>query len=299
MLPGIDLHIPTIPPTSFSSTPAEFHLFPKRVHDVQRPYDSTPTLDPPSFGRSAPKSHDLTYLSNLRSHAFEELHRTVTETGEGLIQRMRDYELLRSKSDIHMVSRRGREQSSHGMLSQKTLSQRLQLIDADNEEVQILLPQISSPGNFRRKKRAVSLGPGDCSSKPFTESEWLASPALHPGSTYHSDDEHMSSVGSPSLACSTTTSRHRRPTASTPALSHTLSNSTNSSLVSLNLPPPIPCDSNRSPRPGPVSTRSEKAIAALTLAMANGAGGVVDYQALLAIQATPSLDNSQVGEMWH
>lgn len=46
------------------------------------------------------------------------------------------------------------------------------------------------------------------------------------------------------------------------------------------------------------SSYSEKAIAALSLAMANGAVGLNDYQALLAIQETPAMDACQVGEMF-
>jgi hypothetical protein len=286
---------------SFASTPAEFQLFPKRVHDVQRPGSSTPTLDSFSFEISASQSYDLAALSSLRSNAFGELHRTVAESGEGLVQRMRDYELSRSKSDVYLkvarYPRRGRKQSSHGVLSQKILSQRRQLINGedDDDDVQILLPQMSFQGSSRLKKRAVSLGPGDSLSS-FTRSERSSSPAPYPSSICCSDDEsHISSVRSPSLGHS---SPHQLPTSCTPALSHTPSNSTNSSLVSLVLPPPIPYNPHQ-PFPGLTSTRSEKAIAALTLAMANGAGDLTDYQALLAIQTTPALDNSQVGEMWH
>jgi len=32
--------------------------------------------------------------------------------------------------------------------------------------------------------------------------------------------------------------------------------------------------------------------------MANGAGAVTDYEALLAIQTSPEVDDCQVGEMW-
>lgn len=293
-----------MPPTSFASTPAEFRLFPKRVHDTQRPYDSTPTLDSFSFGLSASMNYDLATLSSLRSNAFGELHRTVAESGEGLIQRMRDYELSRSKSDIHSkVAKhpiRGRKQSFRNVVSPETLSQSRQLIrdDDDDEEVQILLPQMSFPRSSRHKKRAVSLGPSDDILSLSTGSERCSSTAPYPRLTYHSDDElHLSGVRSPSFACSLS-SPHQLPTSSTPALSHTPSNSTNSSLVSLVLSPSIPHSQRQSPQPGITSTRTEKAIAALTLAMANGAGDLTDYQALLAIQTSPAVDSSQVGEMW-
>ena len=287
---------------SFASTPAEFHLFSTRVHDVQRPRE-TPTLNSFSFGLSASESRDLETLSSLRSNAFGELHRTVAESGEGFIQRMRDYELSRSNSDVHLkvakYSKGGCKHSSHGVLSQKTLSHQYQLDNGEDEddEVQILLPQMSFQASSRHKKRVVSLGPGDFPS-PFTRGERCPSPAPCSSSICHSDDEsHFSSVRSPTLGHSLFSSPHELPTSSTPALSHTPSNSTNSSLVSLVLPPLTPHTSDQ-PSLG-LSTRSEKAIAALTLAMANGAGDLNDYQALLAIQTTPAIDNSQVGEMWH
>ena len=46
---------------------------------------------------------------------------------------------------------------------------------------------------------------------------------------------------------------------------------------------------------------SEKAIAALTLVMSNGAGGINDYAAVRSLEASrlASLDESLVGEMWH
>lgn len=50
------------------------------------------------------------------------------------------------------------------------------------------------------------------------------------------------------------------------------------------------------------ASRSEKAIAALTLAMANGAGSLNDYADLQHTQETQAPDpalESSIGEMWH
>ena len=45
---------------------------------------------------------------------------------------------------------------------------------------------------------------------------------------------------------------------------------------------------------------SEKAVAALTLVMASGAGGLNDYEAVRALDGEQSsLDESSIGEMWH
>jgi len=75
-----------------------------------------------------------------------------------------------------------------------------------------------------------------------------------------------------------------------PELSHTVASSSTSSLLSLF--PPVML---------PPSTREEKAIAALTLALANGAAGINDYSAVReALGATAALTEgaSEVGEMW-
>ena len=108
-----------------------------------------------------------------------------------------------------------------------------------------------------------------------------------------------------------------------PALSYTRTNSTNSSLVSLPLvlPAPAPHPSAHpystshphsyshpyAPTPahtqsqGAPASPSEKALAALTLVMANGAGGLNDYAAVRAASAAAeggALDAAHVGEMW-
>lgn len=52
----------------------------------------------------------------------------------------------------------------------------------------------------------------------------------------------------------------------------------------------------------PPSSRSEKALAALGLAMANGAGSLNDYEALVAFQSNNALGgdfNDNAGELWH
>ncbi|KAI9508805.1 hypothetical protein F5148DRAFT_1283651 [Russula earlei] len=76
-----------------------------------------------------------------------------------------------------------------------------------------------------------------------------------------------------------------------PELSHTVASSSTSSLLSLSSPPVMP-----SP-----SSREEKAIAALTLALASGAAGLNDYGAVreaLGFSAAHADGASEVGEMW-
>jgi len=87
-----------------------------------------------------------------------------------------------------------------------------------------------------------------------------------------------------------------------PALSHSFTNSTNSSFVSLPGPSFGVHSMSSPPRHHPLRptlSRSEKAIAALSLAMANGAGGLNDYAALRVMEAPPIIEDSLVGELWH
>ncbi|KAI0257579.1 hypothetical protein BJV78DRAFT_1278079 [Lactifluus subvellereus] len=75
-----------------------------------------------------------------------------------------------------------------------------------------------------------------------------------------------------------------------PELSHTVASSSTSSLLSLAPPSVIP-----------PSSREEKAIAALALALANGAAGLNDYSAVreaLGVSVAPADGASEVGEMW-
>lgn len=92
----------------------------------------------------------------------------------------------------------------------------------------------------------------------------------------------------------------------TPPLSFSLpTTSNNSSMVSL---PPVEPSltansvSPQSPEPPLQSARSskttEKAVAALSLAIANGAGSVSDYDALRSAQDIPNVDDSEVGSLW-
>lgn len=76
-----------------------------------------------------------------------------------------------------------------------------------------------------------------------------------------------------------------------PELSHTAASSPTSSLLSIPPPPTL-----LSP-----SSREEKVIAALTLALANGAAGLNDYSAVreaLGVSAPHADGAAEVGEMW-
>jgi len=243
------------------------------------------------------------------------------ESGEGLVRRMRDYEGSRSRSSVYARAKEARRRGR----KRKSLSTRpRELVDHTDgsdaeDDVQIFAGEQSGVQLFAssRKQRTQSSGMMDLDSdiSGVEGSECCSSPGAtcdSAHSTYPSDDEDNQLKGA--QFPSSSFSPYISTAAFTPALSHTYSNSANSSLVSLPLPPPIslpyPPSNIYSPmlqftsleHSQPVSlsaSRSERAIAALTLAMANGAGGLNDYEALRAIQAAPALDECQVGELWH
>src|ERR1700727_1437436 len=96
----------------FASTPAEFHLFPKHT---PRKRETSPYVDP-TPPPSQPDRHAFSDLTQLRSDAFGELHKSVAENGEGLVRRMRDFENSRSRSELfskaNEARKRGRERRS-------------------------------------------------------------------------------------------------------------------------------------------------------------------------------------------
>lgn len=282
----------------------------------------------------------------MRSHAFWELQRSVAEGGEGLVRRMRDWENSRSRSsaspphlrDRDPQRRSWRRSMPHGhenvCASAGTDAAAGPSPENDEDDVEIVSGDIASGSAYfhirsaSHKRRALSTGTMDVDlpvlpevavhPSPVTSaegSEHCSSPIVTSAgaSAYSSDDEDLYPLEAPP--------RHSGALF-TPALTHTYTSSTNSSLVSLPLsrplfqsndPPPFtsaPFTFTMDPRPDSKSlhlpssaSRSEKAIAALTLAMANGAGGLNDYAALRLAEGasadTPSIDECQVGELWH
>ncbi|KAG6911856.1 hypothetical protein DXG01_000103 [Tephrocybe rancida] len=254
---------------------------------------------------------DSRSLSRIRSSAFWELHRSVAENGEGLVRRMRDYEHSRSRTDVYTkakeAQKRGRKHSSVAAFSRRLKPLHIDFDidpeDEDDDEVQIFageMPRISLPGSACPSKRSLSLDfegmePSD---HAYTTSQRCSSPIATSDSSlsiYHSDDEQ-------SRHSSGTTSPNNSLYPLSPLFNLSLPEDNYSNHEALSLPvlstsPSIPTSSP--PCNITSASRTEKAIAALSLAMASGAGGIADYDALLDMQTWPSLDGCQVGEMWH
>lgn len=315
------------PPTpAFAATSAEFNLFPKEDRKTERSRRSTHHGDSTS-SFSADLEHDtptVADLARLRSDAFWELHRSVAQNGEGLVMRMRDYEhsRSRSRSEAHAkakeAQRRGRKRASIVLPVPKPVPHE-DMSDEDEDDVQIFAGElVETPflGSSRHPKRALSLGGMEESFQHLNPSPRqglgsgrCSSPVAtcdSSSSAYLSDDDNSGS----NVIRTQISHSPSPPTATasfTPSLTHTSTESSNSSLVSLPLPSPLLStfmSTSFTPQQSPRSTtlaasRSEKAIAALSLMMANGAGGLNDYEALRAFQTRSPLDYSELGEMWH
>ncbi|KAJ7786095.1 hypothetical protein B0H16DRAFT_1489139 [Mycena metata] len=266
--------IPAPAPTpAFAATSADFHLFPEKSNNrvVDRKRRATAESEP-DLNFTVARTADLT---RLRTDAFWQLQRSVEENGEGFVQSMRVYETRRSRSSVIALKAKEAQRRGRRRSPVHTAPAPARVGSDDEDDVQIFAGE---PAFSRAKPRAFSAGVVEEVPHPtgFTRSERCSSPGAtcdSRSSIYLSDDD------------------FRVPTPKSPSLSHTLSHSANSSVVSLNLPPPF------APQAVLASSRSEKAIAALSLAMANGAG-LDDYEALRSLH-TFSPDNCQVGEMWH
>ncbi|KAI0735316.1 hypothetical protein C8Q76DRAFT_791884 [Earliella scabrosa] len=273
----------------------------------------------------------------LRTNALADLHRSVAESSEGLVRRMRDWERSRRMSARserqalgspsaldapHQLRKPGRRPTSYYGTPQAAAMVAEQSED-DEDDLFIVgetcsLPMARSPAH---KKRALSLSMMDVD---HPETEALPSPFASLGGSERSSSPIDHSSG-PS-ACSSDdegqadmdTDLSSSGVFSTPALSHTYSVSTNSSLVSLPLSlqggegattaikastsstTVHTCYASPSaPYLPSTASRSEKAIAALTLAMANGAAGINDYDALRMTEELTTLDETHAGELWN
>ncbi|KAG5349883.1 hypothetical protein C0989_001422 [Termitomyces sp. Mn162] len=284
----------TTPFSSFFATKAsDFELFPRRDCETKRRCRSDRFIDSRSMDLDIDDEHNL---SHLRSNAFWELHRSVAESGEGFVRRMRDYEHSRSRSDAYFkakeAQKRGRKRSSIVTLSRKPKHVRSNSHNGKEEEdddVQIFageLPRISLPGSPDPPKRTMSLNiknidGRDCQYSAPSKRQCSSLLTTHLPIHSSDDEQGQSSSGTDSPN-----------THSAPLFSSC------DTLSGLDIPLLLP---SVSPTCSPVTSasRTEKAIAALSLAMANGAGGIADYESVLAVQAWPSMDDCQVGEMWH
>ncbi|KAF8446094.1 hypothetical protein L210DRAFT_956062 [Boletus edulis BED1] len=263
-------------------------------------------------------------LARLRSAAFSELQRSVQENGEGFVKRMREFEDSRSKSSQHSrargIERRRRKRYSPSVPTTATGKCTV----SDDDDVLICSSAFGEPFHTRQK-RSSSLGAMDDSDFQLvggTDAFGRLSPVssiFHSlPSAHYASHVHPNTTSHPTeLSTSFSTSFDFTNALHTNAFKPALSYASSDSLASLadvsssksyreysNYPSSPPMVSPPSPNPLsagvilPSASTAEKAIAAITLAMANGAGSLGDYEAVRALNVS-SADESQVGELWH
>ncbi|KAI0778051.1 hypothetical protein BD413DRAFT_465589 [Trametes elegans] len=318
----------TFPSTSTAplpSTSAAFQFFSQKK--ARRPSGRSRLSREPSPREADRISSDE--ARRLHADALGELHRSVVESGEGLVRKMRDWESTRSRSartaaDGQQLRRSWRRLTSYYGTPQATAAPVTEQPEDDEDDIFIVGEAASFLGSHsaNQKARSLSLGSMDVdlpemeahpsSLESITGGDRSSSPIVPCSglSAYSSDDEGHADMDV-ELASSAS------GPFSTPALSHTYSTSTNSSLVSLPLSgqadegrssvaSTLPASATVTPgaclSPSPCvpanASRSEKAIAALALAMANGSVGISDYEALRAAEGLTTLDGSHAGELW-
>ncbi|KAG9314489.1 hypothetical protein JVU11DRAFT_5286 [Chiua virens] len=310
-------HTPLFPATS-----ADFLLFPSHPFckgNVTTHSAHSPSFTVPFFHEDACESSQ-SELARLRSEAFSELQRSVQENGEGFIKRMREFEDSRSRSAQHsrakVLEKRRRKRYSPSVPTTKVTGK---VTVSDDDDDVLILASTPSESIHPRQKRSSSLGAMDDTNFHETNSSGRLSLisnifqyASHvPSNTTTTTINQSSELSSFHTSFDSTNSLHTN--AFKPTLSHPTSYSLASSVdrfsstsyaedvQSLSSPMVSPPQSPSHPSTGSISnsaSSAEKVIAALTLAMANGAGSLGDYEAVRALNIS-SLDGSQVGELWH
>ncbi|KAG1801473.1 uncharacterized protein HD556DRAFT_880598 [Suillus plorans] len=307
----------------FATTPEDFLLFPGRSSPRETVSEKSSSTNLVGI-RDSHSDISEADATRLRSDAFWELRRSIAVSGEGLVKRMRDFEHSRSKSGIYKRARtvdRQRTKKRHSPSVPVTRSvRRSNSSDSDEDDIQIYSGELCGLP-ISRQKRASSLGPVDMDDDEMESSPLLeyVDQASTRSSSSNDDADNLSrrsfnSTFSPDALHSTSSSPAYKYSAYTTAFSPPLSGPSFSS----------PARSFEAPRSSPMqnsiflsshptaasfassqedvslnssASRTEKAIAALSLAIANGAAGLGDYDALRDIPSV--MIDSQVGELWH
>jgi hypothetical protein len=306
----------------FAATPEDFLLFPSRSDYRETASEKSRRGSMNSVGiRDSHSDISEADATRLRSDAFWELRRSIAVSGEGLVKRMRDFERSRSKLDIYRRARvadRQRAKKRHSPSAPVT--RKSNSSESDEDDVHIYSGELCGLP-ISRQKRASSLGSMNLDNDEMESS--LFSEYVNQASTRSS----FSNDDADNLSCrsfnTTFPPNSLHSTSSSPAYkySHTMTFSPPLSGPSFS----SPARSFEAPRSSPThqnskflsshptaasfasseedvsltssASRTEKAIAALSLAIANGAAGLGDYDALRDIPSV--MIDSQVGELWH
>jgi len=248
--------------TPLPSTPNAFHLT-SSMHRVQ----------PPKSFPDHPSTQDMTRMQSDYRDAFGQLRRSLEDGDERFILRMQEWELRHSA--FHSgANNTMRTSPLSNAASSGAVPDDLRF---DDDDIEIIVHSDISPQDQYTPSGFIT----------STEST-TSSPSvfLNHRSSYEDlmdEDELMDDSASPSLQSSTTFSNGVASSMSRGGLS---SSSSFSSLV-------LPGSGFSHEQP---QRKSDRAIAALSLALANGAAGLEDYHNVLQTQeSTPSCD---AGGLW-
>lgn len=289
-LPEIPEQLPcTTVPSGYTlpSSSADFNLFPKSNRSSRRRASYSPPSSEPGLSKSLSQSE----LTHLRSSAFWELHQNITENGEGFVQRMRDYEYVRSCQSLE-PTRRPRKRL-HPQTTPHT-SYTADTDESDDEEdIQILAGDLStnpSSKSSRHGKQPTSI---NVPYHRLTSGEQEYNQFLHQNQplSMMPEGNSLPTISDSSLSSSAFSFSSTNPS----LLSSQHPDSDISSSLSSSLSPPGSASSlDRTP---PLS--SDKVISEITLALANGAGAIRDYSHLQNLTSFEYMGAGESGELWH
>ncbi|KAK7694511.1 hypothetical protein QCA50_001697 [Cerrena zonata] len=280
--------------SGFPSTSAAFQLFPNRPRRSCRSPRHTPRSSQPL----SPVDLELPSVEEadrLRTDAFWDLHRSIAESGDGFVSRMREWESTHHQAQTYaQTSNYGPSELSQPSRGRKRVAPTYEeqpgdFDSMDEEDDIVIVSHDDCQPPLKKRALSMSVMKGNpysigASSISSRASERCSSPI----DIIEDEDDFPSSTPCTSPI--------------TPALTHA---SASSSLVSLVLSAPTIHDQSSylpgaGSFSGPSTPHSERAVAALALAMANGAGGLNDYADVLHLEGQQELpmNQSSIGDMW-
>ena len=272
--------------TVFATTPAEFNLTARSQRFPVKPRrnDTRNSIDQPMSNRE-----NLTELIRLRSSAFWELRRSIAENGEGFVRRMRVYEGSRSRQAIHLKVKEAEKRGRKRLSSEKRAA--IHNSDDDDVDIQIhsgdsssKIQKLSFCGGRGRSLRAMEVDNRQLDSP----STWHMRSCLSCGQQCSSENSPPTQHTEPHFPSSTVSSPPSSPRSHYEPSSPTSSPSCGQlSLSTDDLPLPL------------LSTSScHRVVAALNLALANGAGSLEDYSSLWEYQSRFQTEYYDHGDLW-
>lgn len=277
----------TVPSGStLPSSSADFNLSPNSNRSSRRRASYSPPSSEPGLSNSLSQSE----LTHLRSSAFWELHQNITENGEGFVQRMRDYEYIRSCQSFE-PTRRPRKRL-HPQATPQSYTADTDESD-EEEDIQILAGDLStnpSSSSPRHGKQSTSI---NIPYHRLRSGEQEYDQFLHqnqPPSSLMLEGNSLPISSDSSLSSSAFSSSSINPS----LLSSPIQSQDPDSDISSSLSPGSTSFFDRTP---PLS--SDKVISEITLALANGAGAIRDYSHFQNLTSFEHMGAGESGELWH